>query len=188
MTKSLPRLLPGDFAVWLFIFMELLVFAMAFISYAIARLGNVELFDKYQKTLNTEFGVINTLVLITSSYFVVRSVHAIRVNNIRSCVFWLYAAIAGGLVFITLKSIEYYDKFSEGIGLSTNIFYMFYLSLTLFHYFHIVLGVLVLLFIAIKAQRGEYSATNHIGLESGASYWHMVDLVWLVLFPLVYIL
>lgn len=188
MIKKEPKLLPGDLAIWFFIFMELFVFAVAFLSYAVMRLQNSELFAKYQATLNTEFGAINTLILITSSYFVIRSIHAIRASDTKACVFWLVAAIAGGAGFLILKSIEYYDKFSAGISLSTNTFYMFYLSLTLFHFLHVILGMIILIFVAIKAQRGGYSATDHIGIESGASYWHMVDLVWIILFPLVYIL
>lgn len=183
-----PKLLPGDFAIWMFIFMELLVFAIAFLSYAIVRVQNVEMFNHYQLTLNRESGAANTLLLITASYFVIRAVHAIRVDDVKSCVRWLYAALVGGGLFLFLKSWEYYDKFSAGISLSTNTFYMFYLSLTLFHFLHVILGMIILLAIAIKAQRGAYNAQNHIGVETGASYWHMVDLVWIILFPLVYII
>jgi nitric oxide reductase NorE protein len=184
-----PKLLPGDLAIWFFIFMELLVFGIAFISYAVVRVQNEDMFNQFQLTLNTELGAINTIVLITSSYFVVRAVHTIKNHgDYIGCSHWLYAAIAGGGVFLVLKSFEYYDKFSAGISLSTNTFYMFYLSLTMFHFLHVILGMIILLAIAIKAQRGGYSASNHIGVESGASYWHMVDLVWIILFPLVYVM
>ena len=183
-----PKLLPGDFAIWLFIFMELLVFGIFFIVYAVMRVQNLELFNEYQLTLNRELGAANTLLLITSSYFVVRAVHAIRQNNVKNCINWLYAALAGGAGFLFLKTLEYSDKFSEGITLSTNIFYMFYLSLTMFHFLHVVLGMVILLAVAIKAKHGAYSAQNHTGVETGASYWHMVDLVWIILFPLVYII
>jgi len=183
-----PRLLPGDFAIWFFIFAELLVFGIAFISYAVTRVQNVAMFNQYQLTLNSELGAANTLLLITASYFVVRAVHAIRLDNIRGCIIWLYASLGCGAGFLLLKSVEYYDKFSHGINLSTNTFYMFYLSLTMFHFLHVILGMIILFVIAIKAQRGRYSAKNHLGVETGASYWHMVDLVWIILFPLVYII
>ncbi len=187
-TQQEPKLLPGDLAIWFFIFMELLVFAIAFISYSVMRVKNLEMFNQYQLTLNTELGAINTILLITSSYFVIRAIHAIKLDDRQSCVKWLYAALVGGAGFLILKSFEYYDKFSHGIDLSTNTFYFFYLSLTMFHFLHVILGMIILLFIAIKTQRGGYSAKDHIGIESGASYWHMVDLVWIVLFPLVYII
>ncbi len=185
---ELPRLLPGDFAIWFFIFAELLVFAIAFISYAVVRVQNVEMFNQYQLTLNRELGAANTLLLITASYFVVRAIHAIRLDDVKGCVRWLVASLLCGTGFLLLKSLEYYDKFSEGISLSTNTFYMFYLSLTMFHFLHVILGMIILLAIVVKAQRGGYSAQDHIGIETGASYWHMVDLVWIILFPLVYII
>jgi nitric oxide reductase NorE protein len=188
LTFEEPKLLPGDLAMWFFIFMELLVFGIAFIGYAVIRVQNLEMFNKFQLTLNKELGAANTLLLITSSYFVVRAVNAIKQNEVRSCYYWLYAAIAGGAGFLILKSLEYHDKFSAGINLSTNTFYMFYLSLTMFHFLHVILGMIILLAVAIKAQGGAYSAINHTGVESGASYWHMVDLVWIILFPLVYII
>ena len=183
-----PRLLPGDFAIWFFIFAELLVFAIAFISYAIVRIQNVDMFNQFQLTLNRELGAANTLLLITASYFVVRAIHAIRLDDVKSCISWLYASLGCGSGFLLLKSLEYYDKFSHGINLGSNTFYMFYLSLTMFHFLHVILGMIILFAIAIKAQRGAYSAHNHIGIETGASYWHMVDLVWIILFPLVYII
>jgi len=182
------KLLPGDLAIWFFIFMELLVFGVFFIVYAVMRIENIELFNEYQQTLNRELGLANTLLLISSSYFVVRAVQAIRQNHADACVHWLYAALAGGGGFLILKSLEYNEKFSAGISLSTNTFYMFYLSLTLFHFLHVILGMLILFAVAIKAKRGAYTAVNHTGVETAASYWHMVDLVWIILFPLVYII
>jgi nitric oxide reductase NorE protein len=77
---------------------------------------------------------------------------------------------------------------SHGVTLSTNTFYMFYLSLTFFHFMHVILGMLVLVVLAIRTHAGHYSAAEHTDIESGASYWHMVDLVWIVLFPLVYVM
>lgn len=183
-----PKLLPGDLAIWFFIFMELLVFGILFITYAVMRLQNVDMFNHYQLTLNRELGAINTVLLISSSYFVVRAVHAIRNNNVSACVSWLYASLAGGLGFLILKAIEYNDKFEAGVNLGSNTFYMFYLSLTMFHFLHVVLGMIILAAVLVKAKRGAYSADNHIGVETGAVYWHMVDLVWIILFPLVYII
>jgi len=183
-----PKLLPGDLAIWFFIFMELLVFAIFFIIYSIKRVQNVELFNQYQLTLNKEIGAINTLILITSSYFVIRAVHAIKLDDVKGCINWLYASIGGGFAFLILKSFEYYDKFSHGINLGTNDFYFFYISLTMFHSLHVILGMVILFAVIFKAKRGAYSGQQHIGVETGASYWHMVDLVWIILFPLVYII
>lgn len=186
--KSEPRLLPGDLAIWFFIFAELLVFGIFFMVYSIVRIQNVALFNEYQDTLNRSIGAVNTVLLITASYFVVRAVQAIQSGNVISCVHWLYASMGTGAGFLVLKGSEFYGKFSAGIGLETNTFYFFYLSLTFFHFLHVILGMIILAAVAIKAKAGKYSAAEHTGVETGASYWHMVDLVWIVLFPLVYII
>ncbi len=183
-----PALLPGDFAIWIFIFAELLVFGVFFLIYAVVRIQNLEMFNHYQLTLNREFGAANTLLLITASYFVVRAVHAIREDQVGRCQSWLIAALGCGSGFLVLKSLEFHEKFSAGVSLSSNTFYMFYLSLTAFHFLHVILGMIILLAVAIKARLGYYSAAEHTGVETGASYWHMVDLVWIILFPLVYII
>ncbi|MET0106392.1 MAG: cytochrome c oxidase subunit 3 family protein [Sedimenticola sp.] len=187
-TQSDRRYPPGDLAIWIFILAELSVFAIFFSAYAFTRMGNVELFNQYQQTLDTTAALWNTITLITSSYFVVRGVAAIREGNAKLCEKWLWAAFAMGLLFIVIKSAEYAHHFGMGINLSTNTFYMFYLSLTFFHYMHVILGMVILAAVAVKARQGAYSAEEHTGVETGGSYWHMVDLVWLVLFPLVYVM
>lgn len=180
--------LPGDFAIWIFIFAELGVFGLLFLAYAFTRAGDVELFNASQALLDRRSGAVNTLALITSSYFVVRAVAAIKRDRATVCARWLYAALGMGTLFIVVKSAEFYAKFSEGVGLDTNTFYMFYLSLTFFHYMHVWMGMVILSVVAWKASRGHYHAGAHTGVETGASYWHMVDLVWLILFPLVYVI
>jgi len=179
---------PGDLAIWFFILAELLVFGIFFASYAFARMNNVELFNELQNTLDREAALINTLALITSSYFVVRAVTAIGENNSKLCFRWIVAAIGMGGMFLFVKSGEYAHHLSEGITLSSNTFYMFYLSLTFFHFMHVIMGMVILSAIAIKTRNGSYSANNCTGVHTGAAYWHMVDLVWLILFPLVYIM
>ena len=182
------RYLPGDFAIWIFIFAELLVFGIFFLSYAFARANNVALFNEHQLLLDRESGAINTVILITSSYFVVRAVNAIRDNAAAACARWLGLAVLAGACFIGIKLQEFGAKYEAGISLSTNSFFMFYLSLTFFHFMHVLMGMVILAAVGVKAWRGGYSAGNHTGVETGASYWHMVDLVWIVLFPLVYLM
>jgi len=179
---------PGDLAIWIFILAELLVFAVFFAAYAFGRVQNVELFNHYQATLDRESALVNTLALITSSYFVARAVADIREGDRPGCVRWLGAAMGMGAVFLIVKSAEFAHHLGAGVTLSSNTFYMFYLSLTFFHFLHVILGMVILGAVALKAARGGYSASDHSGVETGASYWHMVDLVWLVLFPLVYVM
>ncbi|MEK6609792.1 MAG: cytochrome c oxidase subunit 3 family protein [Gemmatimonadota bacterium] len=179
---------PGDLAIWLFIYAELLAFGVFFLSYAFARSKNVELFNQSQLLLNRESGAINALVLITSSYFVVRAVAAIKEGHSKVCANWLGAGIGLGMVFVVIKLFEFSAKFSQGISLSTNTFYMFYLSLTIFNFMHVILGMVILAAVMLKARRGGYTAEQHTGVETGASYWHMVDLVWIILFTIVYLI
>jgi nitric oxide reductase NorE protein len=186
--SDIRRYPPGDLAIWIFILAELLVFAAFFAAYAFTRMQHVELFNQYQQQLDRRAALINTLALITSSYFVVRAVAAIRTDNRQSCINWLLGALGMGLVFLLVKGAEYAHHFGQGINLSTNTFYMFYLSLTFFHFMHVIMGMVILGAVALFARQGRYNAREHTGVESGASYWHMVDLVWLILFPLVYVM
>ncbi len=180
--------LPGDFAVWIFIFAELSVFGVLFAAYAFTRSSHAALFDASQQTLNRTYGLLNTFLLVTSSYLVARAVQAIRAGKAYACGNWLSGALVLGTMFLLVKIVEFHQDFAHGITLSTNLFYMFYLSLTFFHFMHVLMGMVILAVVAYKAYRGRYSATNHTGVETGGSYWHMVDLVWIILFALVYVI
>jgi nitric oxide reductase NorE protein len=173
---------------WVFILAELLVFGVFFAAYAFARAAHPELFERYQANLDRTGGLVNTLLLITGSYLAVQAVAAIRQGRVAACQRWLWGALAMGGAFLVVKGAELAHHYGEGIRLSTNTFYMFYLSLTGFHYMHVIMGMVILAAVAAKARAGAYSAAEHTGVETGAAYWHMVDLVWLILFPLVYVM
>lgn len=185
MKKKYP---PGDLAIWIFILAELLAFGVLFIAYVIAKHNHLEIFSQYQLTLDKGAALINTLALIAASFFVVLSVTAIKESRNRHSLFFMALACLMAVVFILVKSSEFSYHFSHGVSLSTNVFYTFYLSLTVFHFFHVVMGLIILLAIAVKLAKDGYSEKDHTGMESGASYWHMVDVVWLVLFPIVYVM
>ena len=183
-----PRRLPGDLAIWFFILAELLAFAVFFSAYAFARASHVEEFNLYQQTLSRNLGGLNTVLLITGSWFVARAVQAAHRDapaQIASNLAWGWLCGAG---FLVVKCFEYADKFGAGISLSTNTFYMFYISLTFFHFMHVLLGMVILSVLWVQSRKGVYGAHEANGLESGAAYWHMVDLLWIVLFPLVYVM
>jgi nitric oxide reductase NorE protein len=179
---------PGDLAIWIYILAEMLVFGVMFVVYAFSRANQVELFNASQLTLSRTAGAVNTLVLITSSYCVVRAVSAIKQGMSRLCANWLIVAILLGGTFISIKLWEFSEKFSAGISLDSNDFYMFYLTLTFFHFMHVLMGITILAFVIVKAWRGGYSVQDHVGVETGASFWHMVDLLWIILFPLIYVI
>jgi len=193
-TKSIPKepLPPGDFAIWIIIYVELVTFAALFIGYAFARRVDVELFNQSQLLLDQRSGFINTLILITSSYFLVKAIEIIKtIDKDKASILasrWLLAAMILGSSFIVIKIMEFSDKFEQGISLSTNTFFMFYIMLTVFHFMHVLLGLVILYAVYKKTKMGGYSKQDHRGMETGASYWHLVDLLWIVLFPLVYIM
>jgi nitric oxide reductase NorE protein len=187
-TSHASKSLPGDLAIWIFIWSELLVFGIFFAAYAIVRAKNIELFNTFQPTLDRDAGAINTVLLIAASWCVARAVAAIKAGNPVLSARLLMGGILGGAGFLVVKMIEYSAKFEQGIDLATNTFYFFYLSLTFFHFMHVILGMVILFAVWNKTRQGGYSATDHHGMETGASYWHMVDLVWLILFPLVYVM
>lgn len=182
------RRLPGDLAIWVFILAEMLAFAVFFASYAFARAHNVELFNLYQQTLDRNAGAINTVLLVTGSWFVALAVQAAHRDDSRVAARHIGLGFLCGAGFLTVKVFEYAAKFGAGISLSTNTFYMFYISLTFFHFMHVILGMVILAILWVKTRQGAYGSHDTHGLESGAAYWHMVDLLWIVLFPLVYVM
>lgn len=183
---------PGDFAIWIIIYIELITFAALFLGYAYSRRLDLELFNKSQLLLEQNLGFINTIALITSSYFLVKAIEIIKKDEKTNTFFlasnYILGAIALGIIFLVLKIFEFSHKYEQGINLSTNTFFMFYFLLTIFHFMHVLLGVIILFNLYKKTKTGGYTKSNHLGLETGASYWHMVDLLWIILFPLIYIM
>ncbi|WP_172203304.1 cytochrome c oxidase subunit 3 [Niveibacterium sp. COAC-50] len=179
---------PGDLAVWIFILAELLVFAVLLVAYAFARASDRALFDAMQAGLDRRGGAINTVLLISASWCVVRAVRSVNAARLAAAARWLAAAVVGGSGFVLVKLHEYATVFGQGYSLSSDRFHMFYIGLTFFHFMHVLLGLAVLVVLLLQTRRGAYRSGHMNGLESGAAYWHMVDLVWIVLFPLVYVL
>lgn len=182
-----PRL-EGDLAVWLIILAELLAFAIFFLSYAFARARDVALFNASQQTLDLTFGGINTALLITGSWCVVRGIQAVKQNASGAGAGWLVLALLCGSGFVVIKLMEYSAKFDAGLDLSTNTFYMFYFLLTGFHFFHVLAAMVFLVFLLVKTLQCRYGSHDHHALETGGAFWHMVDLLWIVLFPLIYVM
>lgn len=183
---------PGDFGVWIIIYIELITFGIFFVGFAISRRAQLEIFNSSQLLLDQRFGFVNTLLLLTSSYCIVKSLQIIKSINTqesyqKASAYILYA-MGFGAVFLVIKMIEFTDKYQQGINLSTNTFFMFYFILTMFHFMHVLLGLIILFNLYQNTKNGLYTLEKTQGFESGASYWHMVDLLWIVLFPLVYII
>lgn len=178
---------PGETGIWVFIFVDMTVFAVMFATYLFYRGKAVGVFDASQQKLNPNFGLANTLLLLTSSLLVVLAVGCVRSGGHRPARQMLLAAIGCGVAFSVLKIIEYSAKIDSGITPQTNGFFMFYFVMTGLHWFHVGIGLAVLTYMYCAARRSSASIRQFAWFEGGGCYWHMVDLLWIVIFPLLYL-
>jgi nitric oxide reductase NorE protein len=187
-SPQVEKRLPGDLAMWFFILAELTVFAILFIGFAVSEQLNTEMFVQGKAKLHQMSGLINTLTLITSSFFVALALTKMHQGfGIQSAKLLVIAKLVAS-IYIGVKIWEYLSLFEQGIDIETNTFFTLYFMITFFHLMHVLLGMVILVFVAIKAAKNEYNASNITGFESGASYWHMVDMLWIILFPLIYVI
>jgi len=186
--KLTDKRLPGDLAMWFFILAELTVFAIFFIGFAVSEQLNTDIFTLGKAQLHQTSGLINTIALITSSFFVALALSAMHKAQSQKAVFLLLTAKAFALVYIFVKIWEYLSLFEQGITIETNSFFTLYFLITAFHLMHVLLGMVILSFIAHSAWHDKYQNNDLSGFEAGASYWHMVDLLWIILFPLIYVI
>lgn len=180
--------LPGDLAMWFFILAELTVFALFFIGFAISEQQNLTMFAEGKAELHQSSGLINTIALITSSFFVALALNVMNKGQSKQASLFLVIAKLVACIYIWVKISEYLLLFEQGIDIETNTFFTLYFLITAFHLMHVLLGMVILAFINYRAIKGQYSSDNLSGFESGASYWHMVDLLWVILFPLIYVI
>ena len=183
-----PRRLPGVDGVWVFIGADSVIFAILFLSFMQDRLKNPAIFEASRQTLNMHLGGIDTLILLTSSWSVALAVQAMKRDLVDREPRLLLGGALTGLMFMASKSIEYFQKFADGITPGTNPFFMWYFTLTGIHLAHVVAGTSLLTYLWIRSWRGTYDRLHKAVPESVASYWHLVDLLWVVLFPLLYLM
>ncbi|PKO88877.1 MAG: cytochrome-c oxidase [Betaproteobacteria bacterium HGW-Betaproteobacteria-12] len=184
-TETPEARVPG---VLVFILADMIVFAMLFTGFMVERSGQLALFDQSSASLDVWLGILNTLILITSGLFVVFAVNAARQGRTRATRGWLLATFVVGAGFGVTKMVEYSAKIGHGITMHTNDFYMFYYALTGAHFLHFLGGMLALAVLWFMAGRQKVDGPLFGLIESGALYWHMVDLLWIVIFPLLYLL
>ncbi len=169
--------LPGDLMMWVLIVSELLVFGAGLVAFLAVRLTDPAGFSEAQTHLHRAGAGVNTVVLVTSGWLAALAVQAGNKGRVRLL---LVLAIGLGGVFLILKASEYRDLFAAGISFETHTFYTFHVLLTGFHAAHVLGGMILLGIVAIPATPRP--------VEAGAAFWHMVDLVWVLLFPVVYLL
>jgi len=183
-----PRRLPGVDGVWVAIGADSVIFAILFMSFMQARLTDPGVFEASRQTLNMHLGGIDTLILLTSSWSVALAVQAMKRDLVVREPLLLLGGAVTGLMFMVSKSIEYFQKFAEGLTPATNDFYMWYFTLTGIHLLHVIFGTCLLTYVWINSRRAAYSSSNRVVPECVASYWHLVDLLWIVIFPLLYLM
>lgn len=181
------RRIPGESGTWVFLFGDMLVFGAFFVTFLVERAKAPDVFDVARTTLHLGVGVANTLVLLTSSLFVVLALGAMRSGARSVATRAVAAAIGCGLVFVALKVFEYVSLVGAGHGPGANHFYLYYFVLTGLHLFHVTMGLAVLAFMLTQTRRDELSHTRTALVEGAACFWHLVDLLWIFLFALLYL-
>ena len=180
--------IPGNRAIWVGIFAEMTEFALMFFVYFIARAHHPGAFHQGPAKLWTLAGVINTLIMLTSSFLVAGAVHAVRADRQRPALIWLGLALVTGLGYPLMKALEFRWNLAQGLTGQGDVFQLAYYYLTFNHLVHVSWGLLGMAWVLARLATGAYTAENYRGLIAFASYWHATDLIWLMIFPLFYVL
>ena len=182
------RRIPGNKGIWAGITCEFVEFAVLFAVYFVSRAHFSEAFHDGAQRLSVVFGTLITLLMITSSYFIACSVNAIRNGRQRSALRWLVAGLLVALGYPVVKYLEIRWNLAHDINGGSGIFFTVYYYLTFTHLVHAVWGILGIFWVLARLLFQGYSAKDYSGLEALASYWHATDIIWLIIFPLFYVL
>jgi cytochrome c oxidase subunit 3 len=186
---------------WVFLVTEIMFFGGLFMAYIVYRTWHADAFAAASAHLDIRLGAVNTAVLICSSLTMALAVHAAQTGARRSQLAFLLLTIAQGMVFLGIKAIEYADKVEHHLVPGprfqwddpklkgpVEMFYSLYFAMTGLHALHMVIGVGVMSVIAWMAHRGRFSPEYYAPVEVAGLYWHFVDIVWIFLFPLLYLI
>ncbi|WP_418001879.1 cytochrome c oxidase subunit 3 [Mycobacterium sp. PDNC021] len=182
-----PMGVPGEPGIWVVIFGDLLVFSVLFVGFLIDRSQAVHAFDVARRTLHSGVGLTNTLVLLSSSLLVVIGLHALRCGRRPVATTMLGGAMALGAVFIFLKVGEYVSAISAGHTPAAGHFFTWYFLLTGMHLAHVLVGLIMLGVMTTLSRRPPPNETTMAVITAGACFWHLVDLLWIFLFPMLYL-
>lgn len=179
---------PGGLLLWIIIGMELLSFIVGIAFFLGEKADDPGLFISMQGHLDLLLGTINTIILISGGFTAVTAITELRQGNSVKSGRYVLASFFTGLLFLGLKSIEYQDKLISGFDMSYNTFFTFYWLLTGFHFIHVALAIVLLFVMYLKIKKGEYNRENMENPESITAFWHMCDLIWIMLFPVIYLI
>jgi cytochrome c oxidase subunit 3 len=190
----------ASLGMWLFIAQEIMFFGGLFLAYTVYRALYSGAFAEASSHLDWALGAFNTVVLIGSSLTMAMAVHAAAVGHRKAIAWWLIATIALGMVFLGVKVVEYHEKFEHHLvpgphfqyegpdAPQAQIFFSLYFAMTGLHALHMIIGIPILAFIAWRGWHGVYGSEYHTPVELTGLYWHFVDIIWIFLFPLLYLL
>ena len=194
---------------WMFLVTEILLFSGMFVAYTVYRSWHPEVFAHVSDLLDWRMGGFNTLVLLASSFTVALSIHYAQKNDQKKLILNLVFTLICAFIFLVVKYFEYTGKFAHGIfagaafdphGIANghdyaayNVpyaaqFFSIYFVMTGIHAFHVIVGIGVIAWITIRAKRGEFSDAYYTPVELTGLYWHLVDIIWIFLFPLLYLI
>ena len=179
---------PGGVLMWLLVFLEVITFGAGIITFLAQGRDHAVEYAAGRKLLNQPLAFANTLLLLTGGWCMANGLGSLRCGKRDKSLRWVTAAIITGLVFAGIKSIEYADKVQHGIGFGMDVFFTFYYALTGFHLVHVLAGVVLLAFMTRGIRRGRYNREEHLDVESSGIFWHMCDLIWLLVYPVIYLL
>ena len=184
---------------WLFLASEVLLFTALFAAYAVYRYLYSDAFAEASRAIETWLGLVNTIILVTSSFTVALGLNEAVKGNGRRTGLWFAVSVLFALAFLALKAVEYSHHFHEGQlpgryytfhelqAPGASLFFALYFLITGLHGVHVVVGMTILAVVGVKAARGKYSAQYHTPVELAGLYWHLVDLIWIFVFPLIYL-
>jgi cytochrome c oxidase subunit 3 len=184
---------------WLFLASEVLLFTALFAAYAVYRYLYSDAFAEASRAIETWLGLVNTVILVTSSFTVALGLNEAVKGNGKKTGLWFAVSVAFALAFLALKAVEYSHHFHEGQlpgryysfqelqAPGASLFFALYFLITGLHGVHVVVGMTILAVVGVKAARGKYSAQYHTPVELAGLYWHLVDLIWIFVFPLIYL-
>ena len=189
----------SSLGMWLFLVTEILFFGGLFTAYMVYRMAYPEAFAEASHHLNIVLGGTNTAVLIGSSLTMAMAVYAAQQGDRNRQVLFLVLTMVLGLVFLGVKSVEYSHKFAEGLvpgpnfrfegdAIHAQLFFSLYFVMTGLHALHMIVGIGIMAVLAAFAWRGRYTRRYHTPVEVSGLYWHFVDIVWIFLFPLLYLI
>ncbi len=190
--------LTSKLGMWLFLFTEMLLFAGLFIVYTIYRYRNATAFHLAAQELSTFIGTLNTIILLCSSATVAMSITAIRKQDKKIALILLGITILLGLAFLVNKYFEWGAHLREHIypgssilamrGQGDVLFYGLYFFMTGLHALHIIIGLVLITIVTVSVSGNRTTSANYVLLENSGLYWHLVDLIWIFLFPLFYLI